>query len=204
MDARVWMLASVGIILLWSLVGVADLPTWLFELVVGLAGIGILATTYSRFRFSSVVYIVAVFHFLVLAIGAKYTYAEAPIGFWIQDILGLDRNPFDRIGHFMQGFTPALVSRELLLRTTKLKSGKMLSFLIVSISLAFSAFYEIVEWWVVVLFYPNAGPEWLGMQGDPFDAQADMLMAVIGAILALLLLSRLQARQMRHSKNTAL
>ena len=151
---------------------------------------------YGRFRFATVVYIVAIIHFLVLAIGGKYSYAESPIGFWMQDLLGLERNPFDRVGHFMQGFTPALVARELLLRTTKLERGGWLRFIVVSICLAFSAFYELLEWWWVILFYPDAGPDWLGHQGDPFDAQADMLMAALGASLALLLLSRLQDRKM--------
>ena len=186
----------VALITVWSFVGTGSFATWAFEVVPGLLAITVLMVVYRRFRFATVVYIVAVIHFLVLAIGGRYTYAESPIGFWMQDLLRLERNPFDRVGHFMQGFTPALVARELLLRTTKLERGSWLRFIVVSICLAFSAFYELLEWWWVILFYPDVGPDWLGHQGDPFDAQADMLMAALGASLALLLLSRVQDRQM--------
>ena len=195
-DDRRWVIPSIVIITIWSYIGHLDLATWVFEIIVGLLFLLILTATYPRFRFARTIYVVAVFHYLILAIGGKYTYSESPIGAWLQDLMSLERNPFDRIGHFMQGFTPAIVARELLLRQTPLRRGWTLRGIILSISLAFSAFYEILEWWMVVVFYPGVGPEWLGHQGDPFDAQADMLMAIIGAICALVCLSQLHDRQM--------
>ena len=195
-DARRWLIPLIVLITVWSYIGHLDLATWVFEIIVGLLFLLILVTVYPRFRFVTAIYVVAVVHYLILAIGGKYTYSESPIGAWLQELMSLERNPFDRIGHFMQGFTPAIVARELLLRRTPLCRGWTLRWIILSISLAFSAFYEILEWWMVVVFYPGIGPEWLGHQGDPFDAQADMLMAILGAIFALVLLSRLQDRQM--------
>jgi len=173
-----------------------DYPVWIFELSIGLAATAALVATRRRFPFSSLVYLLAAVHFVVLAVGAHWTYAEAPPGFWLKDLLGLSRNPFDRVGHFMQGFVPAIVVREILLRTTGLKRGKMLGFLCVAVCLAFSAFYELIEWWIVVLFYPDQGQAWLGMQGDVWDAQGDMLMCTIGATLAVLGLSAVHNRSM--------
>ncbi|MDP6930901.1 MAG: DUF2238 domain-containing protein [Planctomycetota bacterium] len=195
-DDRLWLIPSIIVITVWSYIGHLDFATWVFEIIVGLLFLCVLIAAYPRFRFARVIYIVALVHYLVLAIGGKYTYSESPVGAWMQDLLSLERNPFDRIGHFMQGFTPAIVVRELLLRRTLLHRGWALRWIIISISLAFSAFYELLEWWMVIFFYPDVGPEWLGHQGDPFDAQADMLMAILGALLAMVLLSGLQDRQM--------
>ncbi len=175
-----------------------DYAVWIFELSIGLAATAALVATRRRFPFSDLVYALAAIHFVVLAVGAHWTYAEVPMGHWLKDLLGLARNPFDRVGHFMQGFVPAIVVREILLRTTGLKRGPMLGFLCVAVSLALSAFYELLEWWIVVLFYPQSGPEWLGMQGDPWDAQGDMLMCLIGATLAVLGLSAAHTRSMRR------
>ena len=180
----------------WSAWKPYDYGTWAFELALGFAGVAVLIATYRRFPMSNLVYALAAVHFVVLAAGAKYTYAEMPLFNWLRDVLGLSRNHFDRVGHFMQGFVPAIIARELLLRTSPLRPGKWLSFLCVAVCLAFSAFYELLEWWMVVVFYPAEGPSWLGMQGDPWDAQSDMLMALTGAILAILLLSRLHDRSL--------
>jgi putative membrane protein len=180
-----------------------DYAVWIFELSIGLAAAAALVATRRRFPFSSLVYILASIHFVVLAVGAHWTYAEAPPGYWLKDLLGLSRNPFDRVGHFMQGFVPAIVVREILLRTTGLRRGPMLGFLCIAVCLAFSAFYELIEWWIVVLFYPQSGPEWLGMQGDPWDAQGDMLMCLIGATLAVPGLSALHNRSMAARESAA-
>jgi len=117
---------------------------------------------------------------------------------WLRDEFGLARNYFDRVGHFMQGFVPAMIARELLLRKFDIKRGKFLFFIVTSICLAISAFYEFIEWWMVIAFYPEAGMEWLGIQGDIWDAQQDMFMAFVGAILAQLLLNKLHDRSMKE------
>lgn len=186
----------------WSAINPADYATWFFEIIVGQIGIALLIVTRSRFQFSPMVYIVVAIHYIILACGAKYTYAEMPLFNWLKDALNLSRNHFDRVGHFAQGFTPALLVREFLARKTPLETTWIRNGIAVSVALAFSAFYEILEWLWVVLFYPNNGPEWLGMQGDPWDAQADMLMAMLGGIAALLLLGRLQDRQISRMEDT--
>lgn len=190
------MLAVVALATAWSALGAHDYATWFFELAIGATGIAALAAFAPRFRFSPLIYLVAAVHFVILAIGAKYTYAEAPPGEWLRHAFGLDRNPFDRVGHFAQGFTPALVAREVLARVGEVRRGWLLNVLSVSVALAFSALYEILEWLWVMAFYPDKGPEWLGMQGDAWDAQWDMFMALLGAVAALALLGRLQNRSL--------
>lgn len=174
----------------WSAVGTADYPTWFFELLLGGALVITLLSLRNSFPFSTWVLGIVAIHYFVLAVGAKYTYTEAPPGEWLQALFGFERNHFDRIGHFMQGVTPALVMREVLLRRTRLGRNVWLGFCSVAVALAFSALYEILEWLWVAAFYPDAGPEWLGMQGDPFDAQADMLMATLGGTLSAVVLRR--------------
>lgn len=173
-----------------------DYFTWFFELFFGFVGVGLLVLTYRRFRFSNLAYIAAALFFVILAIGARYTYSQAPIGFWIRDLFGWQRNHLDRLGHFMQGLTPAILIREFVLRLSDLKRSLILSWLTISAALAISAFYELVEWWTVVIFYPQEGPGWLGHQGDVWDAQWDMFMAFLGATVAAVLLARLHDRSM--------
>lgn len=177
------LLLVVATITAWSAVGALDYPTWFFELLLGVVLVLTMVALRRQFPFSTWVCVVVAIHYVVLAIGAKYTYAEAPPGEWMQSLFGFSRNHFDRVGHFLQGVTPALVMREVLLRRTRLGRGVWLGFCSVSVALAFSALYEILEWLWVAAFYPDSGPEWLGMQGDPFDAQADMLMALLGGLL---------------------
>jgi len=192
MDARPRRNPVVGLLLVaagvtvWSAMHPADYATWFFELFIGAIGVAVLAVSSGRFRFSGFVYLVVALHYVILATGAKYTYAQVPLFNWLRDVLDLSRNHFDRVGHFAQGVTPALLTREVLLRTTGLGRGKWLACLSICVALAFSAFYEILEWIWVVLFYPDRGPEWLGMQGDSWDAQADMLMALLGGLVAVL------------------
>lgn len=180
----------------WSAWRPKGYDIWLFEIAPGLIGAAVFIATYRRFPFSNLVYVVAAVHFVILAVAAKYTYADMPWFNWLRDSLGLSRNHYDRVGHFMQGFGPALIVREVLLRTTPLMPGKMVAFLCVCVCLAFSAFWEMIEWWFVLLFYPDSGPNWLGMQGDVWDAQWDMFMALCGAVVSMLLLSRLHDRSM--------
>ena len=181
-------------VLAWSAIRPYSYDVWLFEIAPGVIGVAALAATVRWFRFSVLVYVLVGVHFAVLAVAAKYTYAEMPLFNWLRDAAGLSRNHYDRVGHFMQGFVPAIVAREILLRTTPLRPGKMLAFLCAAVCLAISAFWELLEWWVVMLFYRESGQEWLGLQGDVWDPHWDMFLALTGAVMALLLLSRLHDR----------
>jgi len=185
-----------GIVLAWSLVRPSDYWVWLFEISAGIIGLALLAATYERFPFSRLVYLLVGIHFVILAVAAKYTYAEMPLFNWLRDALGLARNHYDRVGHFFQGLVPALITREILLRQTELRRGKLLGLLCVSVCLAFSAFWELLEWWIAVAFYRENAAAWLGMQGDPWDAQWDMLMALCGAISGIVFLSGVHDRSM--------
>ena len=182
----------------WSAIEPADYATWFFELLLGAVFVATLVLLRNRFPFSTLVLWVAAVHYIVLAVGAKYTYAEVPLFNYLRDALDLSRNHFDRVGHFMQGVSPALVMRELLLRKTGIGRNVWLGICSVAVALAFSGMYEILEWIWVALFYPDSGPEWLGMQGDPFDAQADMLMATLGGLLSAVVLARLHDRSIER------
>lgn len=184
--------------LIWSGIRPADRQVWVFEVVLGTVGVFVLTITWRRFRFSSLVYVLVGIHFVVLAIGGKYTYAEMPLFDWLRDAMHLSRNHYDRVGHFAQGFIPAIIVREVLLRCTALERGRMLAVLTVAMCLAMSALYELIEWWVVVLFYPDEGPSWLGLQGDAWDAHWDMALASLGACLSLMMLGRMHDRSMRR------
>lgn len=180
----------------WSAWRPVEYATWAFELLPGTAAtLVLLWLAFSgRFQFSAVVYLACAVQFVVLAAGAKYTYAEMPLFNYLRDALDLSRNHFDRVGHFLQGVTPTLVARELLVRRTNIRRP-LAGLLAISVALAFSASYEIIEWLWVVVFYSTQGPAWLGHQGDVWDAQADMLMALCGGVLAVLILARWQDRQ---------
>ena len=198
----VWLLLAVVLLATaWSLVKPADYATWLFEIVPGGIGVIVLVAISPRFRFSSLLYAVVAIHFVILAAGAKYTYAEMPLFNWLRDTLLLSRNHFDRVGHLFQGVTVALLAREILVRRTDVGRGCILALLSICTALAFSAFYELLEWWWVALFYPDQGPQWLGMQGDPWDAQWDMFMALCGAVLVVGTLSRLHDRSIQKIKS---
>ncbi len=173
-----------------------DRGTWLLEVGPVIIAAPILVATHRRFPLTSILYLLICIHALVLIQGGAYTYARVPLGFWLQDLLDLERNPYDRLGHFMQGFVPALIAREIFIRGGFVSGRKMLVFLSLCVPLAFSAFYELLEWWTALAFGEGA-VDFLGTQGDPWDTQADMFLALIGAAAALALLSRLQDRQIQ-------
>lgn len=174
-----------------------DRLTWLMEVAPILIAAPVLAWTHRTFPLTTLLYVVITLHALVLVLGGAYTYARVPLGFWLQDLFELSRNPYDKIGHFMQGFVPALVAREVLLRGKHVAKGRMLGYLAISIALAISAVYELIEWWAA-LGLGQGADEFLGTQGDPWDTQSDMFMALIGASVALAGFSRLQDRQIRE------
>jgi putative membrane protein len=171
-----------------------DRTTWWLEVAPVLVALPILFATRERFPLTPLLYGVIFLHCLVLILGGAYTYARVPLGFWLQDFFELTRNPYDKIGHFMQGVTPALVAREIFLRNGSVSGAKMSAFLALCVSLAVSAFYELVEWWAALALGQGAD-EFLGTQGDPWDTQSDMFLALLGAIAALALLAGLQRRQ---------
>lgn len=170
-----------------------DRTTWALEVFPVVIALPVMAFTYRRFPLTTLLYACIFAHALVLMLGGAYTYARVPLGFQIQDLLQLGRNPYDKIGHFFQGFVPALVAREILIRGAYVQGRRMLAFIVVCIVLAISATYELVEWGAAVALGQGAD-EFLGTQGDPWDTQSDMLLALIGAVAALLL-SRWHDRQ---------
>jgi putative membrane protein len=190
---------GLGIVVLVALVisGIAphDRTTWFMEVAPVFIAAPIMAATYRRFPLSDLLYVLIALHALVLILGGAYSYARVPQGFWVQDLFQLSRNPYDKLGHFMQGFVPALVAREILLRTGSVTKGRMAGFLSICVALAISAFYELVEWWAALALGQGAD-EFLGTQGDPWDTQSDMFMALIGATIAVTLLARLHDRRM--------
>jgi putative membrane protein len=179
-----------------------DRPTWLLEVFPVLIAIPLLLLTRRGFELTTLVYGLIALHALVLILGGAYTYARVPLGFALQDWLGLMRNPYDRIGHFAQGFVPAMIAREVLLRTSPLRPGRWLAFLVVCVCLAISACYELIEW-AAALILGQGAEEFLGTQGDPWDTQSDMAMALVGAVCALALLSRWHDRQLDRLRGRA-
>jgi len=189
------LLAAVAGVLVWSGIGPHERGTWLLEVSPVLIGAPILVATRARFPLSDLAYRLLALHALVLVIGGHWTYARVPFGFWLQDLFDFSRNPYDRIGHVAQGFVPAIVAREILLRTSPLRRGPWLFFLVTCVCLAISAFYELLEWWVAVLA-GHAADSFLGTQGDPWDTQWDMFLALCGAVAAQGLLARVHDRSL--------
>ena len=183
-----------GVLLVLSGIGPHDRTTWWLEVAPILIAVPVLALTARRFPLTPLAYRLIFVHALILMLGGHYTYAEVPAGFWLKDALGLARNPYDRLGHFAQGLVPAIVVREVLIRRSPLRPGKWLTFLVLCVCLAISALYELVEWWAALLGGESADA-FLGTQGDQWDTQWDMFVALLGAATALLLLSRLHDRQ---------
>lgn len=183
-----WMLIF-SLVLVWSGIYPRDRFTWFLEVLPAILGLIILAITYRRFRFTELAYWLMLIHAIILMIGGHYTYAEMPLFNWIRDVFGLSRNHYDKLGHFAQGFIPAIITREILIRKSQVKHGKWLFFIVVCICLALSAFYEFIEWWVAIAT-GTASEAFLGTQGYVWDTQSDMFMALIGAVTALSLLGK--------------
>ncbi|MDP1581024.1 MAG: DUF2238 domain-containing protein [Candidatus Didemnitutus sp.] len=204
MDRRhVWFVALLLPILVWSGIRPYDQLTWLLEVFPVLVGVPLILKFHRRFPLSSLLLVFAWLHCVILVIGGHYTYALVPAGEWAQEWFGWTRNNYDKLGHFAQGFVPAILTREILLRNSPLRDrgdgqpSRWLPFLVVSVCLAFSAFYELIEWWVALLS-DEAAESFLGTQGYIWDTQSDMAWALGGAILALALLSRVHDRSMAH------
>lgn len=189
--------AVVVAVLIWSAIRPHDYFTWILEVFPAIIGAVVLAATYRKLQFTTLVYSLIAAHAIILMIGGHYTYAEVPLFNWIRDEFALGRNHYDRVGHFAQGFVPAMIAREVLLRLNVLKRSRWLFAIVVSICLAVSALYELLEWTVSALT-GSAGDAFLGTQGDVFDTQKDMAMALVGAITSMLLLARLHDRQLNR------
>jgi putative membrane protein len=182
-------------------IGPHDRTTWWLEVAPILITVPILVATARRFPLTPLAYRLIFVHALILMLGGHYTYAEVPAGFWLEDALGLARNPYDRLGHFAQGFVPAIVAREILIRRSPIKVGGWLTFLVLCVCLAISALYELVEWWAALIGGEGADA-FLGTQGDQWDTQWDIFLALVGASIALLVLSRLHDRQIARLEET--
>lgn len=174
--------------------GPAGLTSWWMEVGPGVAGVVVLAATYRRARLSNFVYVCVFLHFLILVYGGMYTYAETPLGNWAKEAFHLSRNHYDRVGHTALGVFPCFVIREVLLRQTPLVRGGWLYFLVVSVVLAIGAFWELIEWWATLVVASDVGQAFLGSQGDVWDAQWDMFLALVGAMIALPILGRVHDR----------
>jgi len=200
-DRESLFLLSLGLLLL-AISGIHphDRFTWFLEVMPILITVPILAATYARFRLTPLLYRLIFAHALILMIGGHYTYAEVPIGYWMQDLFGFARNHYDRIGHLAQGFVPAILAREVLLRRSPLVPGKWTFFLVVSVCLAFSAVYELFEWWTA-LATGEAATAFLGTQGDEWDTQWDMFLALVGAVSAQLTLASVHDRQLSRLRS---
>ena len=190
------LLAIVAVALIASGIRPYDRTTWWLEVAPVLIAVPVLLATGRRFPLTPLVYRLIALHALILILGGAYTYARVPLGFWVQDALGLDRNHYDRFGHFAQGFVPAVIAREILLRRTPLVRGGWLFVIVTALCLAISACYEFIEWWAALLG-GSAANEFLGTQGDVWDTQWDMFLALLGALAAQLVLGRIHDRQLR-------
>jgi putative membrane protein len=190
MDRRlIWFLALLAPVVAWSWIGPHDRFTWWLESAPAVVGVPLILALQRKFPLSSLLLVLLWLHGVVLVVGGHYTYAQVPLGEWARGWFGWTRNNYDKLGHFTQGLVPAILTREILLRTSPLRGSRWLSFLVACVCLAFSAFYELIEWFTA-LTSGGAANDFLGTQGDPWDTQTDMLWALIGAIAALVLLRR--------------
>ena len=196
-SAELWLLLAITVAaLIYSGIAPYDRLTWVMEVSWVVVAVPVLIVTWRRFPLTPLLYRLLVLHALILILGGYYTYARVPLGFWFGDLVGLERNYYDRLGHLVQGFIPAILAREILVRRSPLAGSRWLPFLVTCICLAFSALFEMIEWSSALVLGADADA-YLATQGDPWDTQADMLCALIGAIAALVLLSRLHDRQLR-------
>lgn len=189
----VWLVVFFSV-LIWSGINPKDYFTWFLEVVPAIIGFVIIAATRNRFPLTPLLYFLILVHAVILMIGGHYTYAEVPFFDTIRDLTGSDRNNYDKVGHLAQGFVPAIIAREILIRLNVVKSASWRNLFIVSICLAFSAFYELIEWWAALLS-DEAADAFLGTQGYVWDTQSDMALALLGALIALILLPKIHDRQ---------
>lgn len=187
--------AILAVVLAWSATEPHDRLTWWLEVFPILIALPVLVLTYKKLEFTRLVYVLILIHAIILLVGGHYTYAEVPLFNWLRDTFDLSRNYYDRVGHFVQGFVPAMVAREILLKKSPLVAGRWLFFIVTCICLSIIACYEFIEWWVAVITGSGADA-FLGTQGDVWDTQWDMFTALLGAITALLFLAQVQDKQM--------
>ncbi|WP_394884583.1 DUF2238 domain-containing protein [Clostridium butyricum] len=187
-------------ILIWSVIEPKDLFIWFLEVLPVIIGVSVLICIYPKYRFSNFIYVLIAIESIILIVGGHYTYAEMPIFNWIRDTFDLSRNYYDRLGHFMQGFIPAMIAREIIIRNKVINKKKYLSFIVICICLAISASYELIEF-VVAKLTGNAADAFLGTQGDVWDTQWDMLMALIGSVTSLSLFSRYHDKKLTQLNN---
>ena len=188
-------------VLIWSAIAPKDYPTWWLEVLPALIGLAIMAFSYKKFPLTPLVYGLILFHCVILMVGGHYTYAEVPLFDWIRDTFEQSRNNYDKVGHFAQGFVPVMIARELLIRKNIVNGRGWMHFLSVCFVLAFSAFYELIEWWVAAI-NEGAAEAFLGTQGYIWDTQSDMMWALIGGIIGLLALARIHDRQITALNST--
>jgi putative membrane protein len=194
----IWVLLIIFLtVFIWSAVKPYDRFTWALEVFPAIIGLAVLAATYHKFRFTELVYVLICLHACILFVGGHYTYAEVPLFNYLRDNLSLSRNYYDRLGHFAQGFVPAMIAREMLLRTSPLKKGKWLFFVVICVCMTISAFYELFEWRVAVATGSSADA-FLGAQGDVWDTQWDMTFCFFGALAAMLALAGLHDSSLAH------
>jgi len=190
-------LAVFSAVFVWSAINPKDYFTWFLEVLPAIIGIVLIIRTYQSFRLTELLYLLILIHSVVLMVGGHYTYAEVPLFDAIKPVFGFERNNYDKVGHFMQGFMPAILAREILIRLKVVSTKDWLNYIILSICLAFSAFYELIEWWVAELSGTGADA-FLGTQGYVWDTQSDMALALVGAIMAILLLSKRHDTQLQN------
>ncbi|MFS9382634.1 DUF2238 domain-containing protein [Citrobacter sp. ANG330] len=185
------------LILIYTGFSAGEKITWLMEVTPVIIVIPLLLATAKRYPLTPLLYTLIFFHAIILMVGGMYTYAKVPVGFEVQEWLGLSRNPYDKLGHFFQGLVPALVAREVLLRAKIVRGGKMLAFLVCCVALAISATYELIEWWAALAMGQGAD-DFLGTQGDPWDTQSDMFCALLGSLTTVMLLAGIHNRQLQR------
>ncbi len=183
-------------VLIWSVINPKDMTTWFLEVAPALIGLAILVWTRKTWPLTPLLYTLILIHCIILMVGGHYTYAEVPLFDWIRDALHQTRNNYDKLGHFAQGFVPAIIAREILIRENVVRGRRWLHFIVVCICLAFSAFYELIEWWVAI-FSGDSATAFLGTQGYVWDTQSDMMFALIGAIVAIASLARVHDEQIK-------
>jgi putative membrane protein len=192
---KIWLFIY-SVVFIWSLINPKDLFTWFLEVLPAMIALIILAISYKNFKLTTLVYTLILIHCIILMVGGHYTYASVPLFDFIKDFLNQDRNNFDKLGHFAQGFIPAMIAREIIIRKSIITIESWRNFFIICFCLGFSAFYELIEWWVALLSN-EASNDFLGTQGYIWDTQSDMAWALFGAILALIVLSKYHDKQLK-------